>query len=443
MDLALQNKLQGKQIKREPSSVAMHCLERTQKIYDAVHGFIRFNSLERMLIDSEPFQRLHHIHQLGISYIVYPGATHTRFEHSLGTMELSTRILEKICSKKFNLPDAGYWMQIIRLAALCHDLGHLPFSHDAEKVLLGEAGHEGWTMKAIESQHLKPIWKELKFCFPERNVVNDILKMAIGKKKLLEMGVSLVFSPVENVLSQVVTGDFFGADRIDYLLRDAQCTGVSYGLFDYHQLIEMLCVLCFEAELQLGIEENGIESCEALLLARHFMHQRVYQYSSVKAYKFHLARFMKSFFAQGHYLKDLEGYLSLSDSEILSALRKAAKDLSATGHLDADALMRREKRFKAISMKEGIGEAELKRLCSKLQIPTDALHLEISPFKEELHSPTELGTKGFYFPVQTRSGAIVAAEECSKISVPVVKVQWAYIAPRFEKAFREAVLQCS
>ena len=98
----------------------------------------------------------------------------------------------------------------------------------------------------------------------------------------------------------------------------------------------MLCVVPYEGHLQLGIEENGIESCEALLLARHFMHKRVYQYSSVKAYKFHLARFMKSTFAGSDFLKSLDGYLSLSDSEILSALRKAAKDPKAPGHCDAD-----------------------------------------------------------------------------------------------------------
>ncbi|MBS0653317.1 MAG: HD domain-containing protein, partial [Verrucomicrobia bacterium] len=72
----------------------------TKKIYDAVHGFIRFNELERELIDSEPFQRLHYLHQLGISFLVYPGATHTRFEHSLGAMELATRIFDRITSKR-------------------------------------------------------------------------------------------------------------------------------------------------------------------------------------------------------------------------------------------------------------------------------------------------------------------------------------------------------
>jgi uncharacterized protein len=402
-------------------------MERTQKIYDAVHGFIRFNELERMLIDSEPFQRLHYIHQLGIAYIVYPGATHTRFEHSLGAMELATRIFSRLAAK-FPLPDAEYWLQVIRLSALCHDLGHLPFSHDAEKELLGKAGHEEWTLKVIQSEMLKPIWTQLNSRYPGRDVVGDALKMAIGEKKLLEMDVALNFSAVERVLSQVITGDFFGADRIDYLLRDAQCTGVSYGLFDYHQLIEMLCVVPYEGQLQLGIEENGIESCEALLLARHFMHQRVYQYSSVKAYKFHLARFMKRVFAESDLLKSLEGYLSLSDSEILSALRKAAKDPNAPGHSDADSILRREKRFKAIALKEGIGEKELKETQAKLDIAPDVLFWELTSHKRAL--------KGLSFPVQTRSGSIAPASEFSQISIPSGGVQWAYVAPEFEQAFR-------
>lgn len=400
---------------------------RSQKIYDAVHGFIRFNELERMVIDSEPFQRLHHIHQLGIAFIVYPGATHTRFEHSLGAMELATQIFERISSKGFSIPDSDYWLQIIRLAALCHDLGHLPFSHDAEKELLGKAGHEEWTARVIESGYLRPIWLKLENHFSGKDVVSDLLKMAIGEKTLLQMGRSLSFSPMERVLSQVVTGDFFGADRIDYLLRDAQCTGVSYGLFDYHQLIEMLCILPLSGELELGIEENGIESCEALLLARHFMHKRVYQYSSVRAYKFHLARFMKASFEKRDCLDSLEGYLSLTDCEILADLRRSAKDPNAPGHQDADALMRREKRFKAVWVRE----EGLQEIREKLAIPPEAFYLELASHKS--------GAKGLCFPVQTRSGSIISAGECSKISVPAEGGYWAYIAPEYEKAWRGAV----
>lgn len=406
-------------------------MEKTQKIYDAVHGFIRFNEIERKLINSEPFQRLHHIHQLGIAYLVYPGATHTRFEHSLGVMELATRIFKRIASKPFPIPDADYWLQIIRCAALCHDLGHLPFSHDAEKVLLGRAGHEEWTLRVIQSDDLAPVRTELSMRFSGRDVVQDLIKMAIGEKKLGEMGIYLPFTALERVLSQIITGDFFGADRIDYLLRDAQCTGVSYGLFDYHQLIEMLCVVCCEDKLQLGIEENGIESCEALLLARHFMHQRVYQYSSVKAYKFHLGRFMQSFFQVNNILDTLDQYLSFSDCEILSALRKAAKDPHALGHPDADSLLRRERRFKAIALREGIGEGELIEVQSRLGVPKELFFWEPVSQKREL--------KGLSFPVHTRSGAIVSADECSQIAIPSGGVQWAYVAPEFESPVLNAL----
>ena len=137
-----------------------------QKIYDAVHGFIRFNSIERALINSEPFQRLHGLHQLGIAYLVYPGAKHTRFEHSLGTMTLATTIFERVRSKGFTIEDPDYWLQIIRLAALCHDLGHLPFSHDAEHLILDAAGHEKWTLKIIESEMLQPVLEPLRELFP-------------------------------------------------------------------------------------------------------------------------------------------------------------------------------------------------------------------------------------------------------------------------------------
>jgi uncharacterized protein len=399
-------------------------LQRSHKIYDAVHGFIRFNSLEKGIIDSEPFQRLHGIHQLGIAYLVYPGATHSRFEHSLGTMHLATQIFERISTKGFSLPDSEYWLQIIRFAALCHDLGHLPFSHDAEKEILGESGHEGWTYKVI--RHMEPIWAKAEKYFPGRPIQSDVLKMAIGEKKLLEMGAALRFSSVEIVLSQIVTGDFFGADRIDYLLRDAQCTGVSHGFFDYQQLIEMLAVIPVSEGLELGIEENGIESCESLLLARHFMHQRVYQYVSVKVYKFHLARFMKLFFAEGSYLDSLESYLSLSDHEILAAVRRACKTSEDKGHEDACALMKREKRFRAILLEEGIEEAGLYSHLASLGIPSSAFFIEPCPSRKEK------GDSSFF--VQPRSLKIAPAKQQSKIVLHPKNERWIFVSPEFEKS---------
>ena len=390
------------------------------KIYDAVHGFIRFNALERDLIDSIAFQRLHHIRQLGIAFLVYPGATHTRFEHSLGTMEVATRIFNHLLKKQMQLEDCDYWKQIIRLAALCHDLGHLPFSHDAESAILGKEGHEQWTLRCIQSELLRPIWDALTLLYPHRNVARDVTYIAIGEEKLKEMGYAITFSASEKILSEIITADFFGADRIDYLLRDAKCTGVSYGAFDYHQLIEMLCVLPSSNSLSLGVEGNGIESCEALLLARHFMHQRVYQYSSVQACKFHMKRFMKSFYGKGNYLASLESYLSVSDNEVLSALRSSACDPQSDCHTDAAAIIGRKYRFRPIEIDPHITENDMKKILSSLQISSVALFWNIPPKKQE---------KGLSFPVLMPSGSIVDAAHCSQIRIPNGKKSWIFVSP--------------
>jgi hypothetical protein len=385
-------------------------------IYDSVHGFIHFNELERELVDALPFQRLRYIHQLGIAYLVYPGATHTRFEHSLGVMELASQIYDRLTSKYDSGENTGYWRQIVRFAALCHDLGHLPFSHVAEKALLGPEGHEQWTLQVIQSSHLAPIWNKLKLIYPGQNVVEDVIKISIGEKKLKQLGRKTSFSAWERVVCQIITGDFFGADRIDYLLRDAKCTGVSYGLFDYHQLIEMLRILPSSEDggLELGIEENGIESCEALLLARHFMHRRVYQYASVKSYVFHLSRFMERVFK----VADLDSYLNATENEIMVLLNQAARE----GDIDASSLMNRRHRFKAVEVKEKI----------EVDIPEGSIFWEINP--------KPAAKTGLAFPVLRRSGAIVDASLCSDLSIPSASASWAYVAPEYETALQEQKL---
>lgn len=393
------------------------------KIYDSVHGFIRFNNAESQLVDSFPFQRLHYIHQLGIAYLVYPGGTHSRFEHSIGVMELASRIFDRI-TIDYSLPESpAYWKQMIRLAALCHDLGHLPFSHVAEKALLGKGGHEKWTLAVIKSDYLAPIWEELSREYG-KNVIDDLIKLSIGEKKLKEMGLAVLFTPLESVLSEIVTGDFFGADRIDYLVRDAQCTGVAYGLIDYDQLIEMIRILPFQGKLELGIEENGIESCEALLLARHFMHRRVYQYATAKAYSFHLMRFMKRFY-MGKEMDDLNRYLWMTDNEILTALAEAARAQDQ----DAIALFTRKERFKAIELQVEMSEEELLKIKKELSIPEGLIDWELGKKRNQ--------KIGFSFPVLKRNGSIVEGDSCSEILIPSGPAGWIYVDPELELPLRK------
>lgn len=424
--------------------MAKEFLHGDKKIYDPVHGFISFDEFEKELIDSIPFQRLHYIHQLGVAYLVYPGATHTRFEHSLGVMALASLMFDKICKSvrpdvfhfvpRKGSSDFLYWRRVLRLASLCHDLGHLPFSHVAERDLLGEAGHEQMTVKIIDSAHLKPVWDKLRKApsymedLVERDIIEDIKKIAIGEAKWKVL-TGKSFSPWERIVSEVITGNFFGADRIDYLLRDAKSTGVAYGLFDYHQLIEMLRILPSvdrgSDELQLGIDENGLESCEALLLARHFMHRRIYQYSSVKAYTFHLRRYMKANYSP-KMLENVEEYLSISDTDVISSLNKAAKDPRMPGHTDAKCIIFRQHRFRAVSLPDSITEKDLQAFKAKNK-------MKDTDIDWEFHAP-EAPLPQLSFPVSRRHIVVQKARDCSDLllKIPSKKSNWAYISPEHD-----------
>ena len=191
----------------------------------------------------------------------------------------------------------------------------------------------------------------------------------------------------------------------------------------------MLTVLAVGDQLVLGVEENGIASCEALLLARHFMHQRVYQYSSVQGCKFHLRRFMKEFYAAGEYLSDLSGYLSIADSEILAALRKAARE----GHLDAAALLKNKGgKFRAIELQRGSDAGMLQRLKEELKIPEAELSWSLSNQLEGEFSRLT-------FPVLCKGGEVIPAETLSQLQIPKLSFSWAFVAPSFEKPLRAAL----
>jgi uncharacterized protein len=187
--------------------------KRHHEFRDPIHTFIVIDNRERNIIDSRPFQRLRNISQLALTYLVYPGATHRRFEHSLGVMELASRVFDTI-TRKENIHDGvrdiipdedvlPLFKKMLRAAALCHDIGHLPFSHAAEEELLPEGwDHERLSEELIRSPEMQAIWRE----DPQFNV-ETLVKLAIGPKKLARRGVA--FSPWEAVLAEIIVGDAF------------------------------------------------------------------------------------------------------------------------------------------------------------------------------------------------------------------------------------------
>ncbi len=243
-----------------------------------------------------------------------------------------------------------YWRSVLRMAALCHDMGHLPFSHAAEKELLpDEVGHEQITRALIESDLMKAVWDGMR----PRPEPEDVVKLALGPKEAKD----LTFNTWEAILAEMIVGDVFGADRIDYLLRDSLHTGVAYGRFDHHRLIQTMRILPPAPDLAggeeaptgeeaarstLGVVRGGLESAEGLLIARYFMFSQVYFHSTRLIYDTHLKEFLQLWLPGGQFPSDPEGHLRVTDNEVMAAIAVAAANSADAAHEPAWRIVNRE-----------------------------------------------------------------------------------------------------
>jgi HD superfamily phosphohydrolase len=253
--------------------------------------------------------------------------------------------------------DWNYWRRVLRMAALCHDLGHLPFSHAAEGLLPAGISHENISYSIIVGDGMAGIWKDLKI------QATDVAKIAVGPKYSPEtLGIW------ESILSEMIVGDTFGADRVDYLLRDSYHAGVQYGRFDHYRLIDTIRILpkadlkppdenpaqtTFEfpelaaktegsKEPTLGIEQGGLQSSEALLWARYFMWTQVYLHHVRQVYDLHLAEFLKTWLPNGQFDPKPEEHIRITDNEVNSAMAAACRNKNAAGHSEARCVLSRQ-----------------------------------------------------------------------------------------------------
>ena len=289
--------------------------------------------------------------------MVYPGATHSRFEHSLGVADVATRIFDVVLREdnlgavqdrlEVNRETIGYWRNVLRVAALCHDAGHLPFSHAAETELLPSGwNHERITKALIEDG---PLADTIKAMSPPIRP-EDVVKIAVSPAVLSEAE-SESMDDWEAIVSEIISGAVFGADRMDYLLRDSHHTGVAYGRFDHYRLIDTIRILPAPPmddreqsqvhELTLGVEEGGIQTAEALLLARYFMFKQVYLHHVRRIYDLHLLDFLKTWLSDGQFATDVEKHLSSSDPTVMAAILAASVDESHPAHDAASRFMTR------------------------------------------------------------------------------------------------------
>ncbi|MCF7853086.1 MAG: HD domain-containing protein [Simkaniaceae bacterium] len=414
-----------------------------KKIYDALHGFIYLDPVEYAVAQTGAFRRLIGIRQLGVAHLVYPGATHSRFEHSLGVMNIASQIFDRLIEKGVGdvemaslYEHAPLYRRVLRLGALCHDLGHLPFSHTAEHSIFPDKGHEWMTLQIIEQSELRKIFEAMRGEYRSIGIdpLEMVIKLAIGPKKMKELRPEWGhFSSIEKVLSQMITDDFLGADRMDYLLRDARSTGVPYGAFDYLQLIEMMALIRHEeGGIELGIEEEGLQACESLLLARYFMFNRIYQYPLVKALAFHLTKIIEAYFKERDLTGDINAYLNICDSDIWVEVKRIAQDKQHPLFVHASALMHPTTAYKVIK----IPHAEL-ALVDAFKEMTSQFFIEVNPFA--------IQSRPLDFSVRKKDQTLWQAHQLTELKIPSPKFHLIYAHPdlldQVESAIKNKAIQ--
>ena len=255
-------------------------------VKDPIHGNIKVSEVERRLMDTAEFQRLRGVKQLGLAYLVYPGAQHTRFEHALGVMHVTGRFCEALRMHESE-------RQELRCAALLHDVGHLAFSHEGEAAFadLLHQNHEQVGRMKIQRGEIADI------LIGNGISPNEVVELMLGRGK-----------------GHIIAGDV-GADRIDYLLRDAHYTGVAYGVIDAERIIHT-ARLGSNGELQL--EWGGLEAAESLLLARYLMFSTVYMHHAVRIAASMIRRAMRRAVESG--ALNAKRALELDDAGMMNAL---------------------------------------------------------------------------------------------------------------------------
>lgn len=237
-------------------------------VNDPVHGFIQMPiGIGLEIVNHSWFQRLRNIKQLGMAHYVYPGAMHTRFQHSLGAFFLTHEAIKVLRTKGIDITDSE--AEGVLLAILMHDIGHGPFSHTLEKLLIRDISHEQITHAFMNHLNL--------YTEGGLNKAIDIIKNIYIKKFLHQL-----------ISSQL------DMDRLDYLKRDSFFTGVSEGVIGTERIIKMLTV----SNDSLAIEEKGIYSIEKFLIARRLMYWQVYLHKTVLAAELML----QSIFKRVHFL---------------------------------------------------------------------------------------------------------------------------------------------
>jgi HD superfamily phosphohydrolase len=268
-------------------------------IRDPLWNNIRVDAVTLRLVDTPVFQRLRYVRQLGLAYLVYPGATHTRFEHALGAYHLARTTLTMLAEQGVLAGVAAEECAVVRAAALLHDVGHYPFSHALEEI--GVPHHE---------RVARPLLTE--------GAVADVLRAHVAPDAP-ERVYALVCGEGDSPLRGLISGSL-DLDKIEYLKRDALMCGVPYGEIDVDRLLNALVVVLDPSTGRpaVGIREKGLSALESLLFARYQMYRNVYWHHAVRSATAMYKRLVGAALAAG--ALDARRLASYTDEGLLLAL---------------------------------------------------------------------------------------------------------------------------
>ncbi|MHB8873214.1 MAG: HD domain-containing protein [Myxococcaceae bacterium] len=418
------------------------------RVRDPIHGTIDVSDEEKAVVDSRFFQRLRSVRQLGFGEMAFPGATHTRHAHSLGAMHVAARLFDSVTARA-GLPPAvrERFRGAVRLAVLCHDLGHMPLSHASESIApkrsaLGlpawldpekpreQATHEDFTARILLDSSLTPLLRSLYPGLDPRAVASLVSgKTAPGGLAFSDGGVD--WSPL---LRGLVSGEL-DADRMDYLLRDSFYTGVNYGRFDLDWLVQNLIPAHKDGCAYLALARAAAFAFEDFLLSRYHMFVSVYYHHTPVAFDHMLRSYYEEAPGEFEIPSDPEAFLGCDDVALAHALRGsknrwAARIVTRQGFKLVSQFTERDEGYDLAAMARALEERKLEHF-------TVESRGVLSKYFEEGGGPP-------LFISDTLTGRLTEVERYTPLyqrySAPV-RLSRVYVRPDQAAAAREAIAQ--
>ena len=356
----------------------------TEIIRDPLWDNIRLDRAALLALDTPAVQRLRYIRQVGHSFLVYPGATHSRFEHALGAYHLTRRALAALEELNEMGPASPEDCLAVRMAALLHDIGHYPFSHALEEA--GFPSHETLGVAKLTQGELG-----------ERliQVGGRGFPAAVGA---LISGVSR--SPLQGLISGSID-----LDKVDYLCRDARMCGVPYGTVDVDRLLSSLTLVEVEpGRYEVGVQEKGISALESLLFAKYQMYRNVYWHHAVRSATCMFKRAVRGAVRRGSVTADF--IAEATDDGLMELL------ISQDRNQLAAAIRARRLHKRALDLPASDVPAELQPWVAQdpdlLELVEDAVAAEVGlpPGGLLLDFPARSSMLGVNLPLRTRRGVI-------------------------------------